>query len=208
MKRSAATQPRLMTLEEWADLDDDEEGELVDGILEEEEMPTFLHDLVAAWFIRVLGLWARSRRGFVTGSETKVAIRPGRGRKPDVAVFLGPRPRLVDSLVRVTPSILIEVLSPRPRDARRDRVDKVADYSFARAKYYWMVDPQIRTLEILELGAKGRYTQARVATDGKVRRIPGCPGLVLDLDELWKEIDEADIEVAPRRSTKARRRRR
>jgi len=28
-----------MTLEEWADLPEDEEGELVDGRLEEEEMP-------------------------------------------------------------------------------------------------------------------------------------------------------------------------
>jgi Uma2 family endonuclease len=114
---------------------------------------------------------------------------------------------ILDALVRVAPSILLEVLSPRPRDARRDRVDKVADYSFARAKYYWLVDPEVRMLEILELGAKGRYTQARVATDGTVRRIPGCPGLVLDLDELWKEIDEADTEVTPARNAAKRRRR-
>jgi Uma2 family endonuclease len=207
MKRAAATsvpQPP-MTLEEWAELDEDEEGELVDGLLEEEEMPTFLHELVVAWFIHTLRTWARSRRGFVTGSETKVAIGPGRGRKPDVSVFLGRRPALLDSLVRVIPHAMVEVLSPRPRDARRDRVDKVRDYAAARARYYWIVDPQVRMLEVLELGAKGRYSQALVAKDGKVRGIPGCPGLTIDLDALWAEIDEADTDTpAPRKVRKPR----
>ena len=41
--RSIATaeliHPDPMTLEEWADMDEDEPGELVDGHLEEEEVP-------------------------------------------------------------------------------------------------------------------------------------------------------------------------
>ena len=60
-----------MSLEEWAALDDDVEGELVDGVLEEEEMPTVLHELVVAWVFATLRTWARRRRGFVFGSETK-----------------------------------------------------------------------------------------------------------------------------------------
>ena len=47
---------RAMTLEEWADLGEDEEGELVDGYLEEEEMPTTLHETIAAWLFLWL-LW-------------------------------------------------------------------------------------------------------------------------------------------------------
>jgi Uma2 family endonuclease len=180
-----------MTLDDWAALDEEVEGELVDGLLEEEEMPTFLHELVVMWLASMLRTWARARGGFVTGSETKIAIAPGRGRKPDVSVFLARRPRLLDSLVRIAPHVVVEVISERPRDARRDRVDKVRDYAAARAKYYWIVDPQVRTLEILELGARARYVQALVAKDGAVRRIPGCPGLKLDLDALWQEIDDA-----------------
>src|SRR5207253_7600028 len=66
----------------------DLEGELVNGALEEEEGPTFLHEIVVAWLLRTLGPWVRRRRGQVTGSETKVAVGPRRGWKPDVAVFL------------------------------------------------------------------------------------------------------------------------
>jgi hypothetical protein len=31
---------RKMTLQQWADLDEDVEGELIDGVIEEEEAPT------------------------------------------------------------------------------------------------------------------------------------------------------------------------
>ena len=40
--------PEPMTLEQWADMDEDEPGELVDGALVEEEVPTILHEAVVA----------------------------------------------------------------------------------------------------------------------------------------------------------------
>ena len=65
MARTAVAPERakLMTLEEWAALDEDIEGELVDGVLEEEEMPNFLHELVVSWLIATLRTWARRRLG-------------------------------------------------------------------------------------------------------------------------------------------------
>ena len=57
MKRATA-EPRgttevahPITLHEWADLDDDIDGELIDGFLEEEEMPTVLHETIVGWLI-------------------------------------------------------------------------------------------------------------------------------------------------------------
>ena len=180
-----------MTLEEWAALDEEVEGELVDGILEEEEMPSFLHEIVVAWLIRTLHTWARRRRGLVASSETKIAVGPRRGRKPDVSVYLPGRvPPLSDALVRVPPHVAVEVASPRPRDVRRDRVEKLGDYARAGIRYYWIVDPQLRSLEIFELGRDGRYTVALTASRGRVRA-PGCRGLSVDLDALWAEVDEA-----------------
>jgi Uma2 family endonuclease len=179
-----------MTLGEWAALDEDVEGELVDGALEEEEVPSFLHEIVVAWLVATLAPWARRRRGRVTPSEAKLAIGPRRGRKPDLTVFLAGRmPALDDVLVRVPPHLVVEVTSPRPRDARRDRVEKPADYARARVAYYWIVDPELRSLEVFELGRDGRYTLALAAGRGRVR-VPGCPGLTLDLDALWTEVDE------------------
>lgn len=193
-----------MTLEEWAALDEDVEGELVDGMLEEQEMPTFLHELVVMWIAAGLRSWARRRRGFVVGSETKLAVGPRRGRKPDLSLFLpGALPALPDALIRVPPHLVVEVTSPRPRDVHRDRVDKLTDYARAGIRLYAIVDPQLRSLEVYELGRDGRYAVARAAGRGRVR-VPGCPGLVLDLGTLWKEVDEAERTHA----RTARRRRR
>ena len=49
-----------------------------------------------------------------------------------------------------------------------------------------------RTLEVFSLDAAGRYVHALGATSGSVGDVPGCPGLVLDLDEMWTEIDQLD----------------
>ena len=149
-----------MTLAAWADRDEDEPGELVDGQLVEEEDGGAEHDIVGAWLIWVLQSWLASRGGFVGMSDTRFGVSRTRGRKPDTYVYLPGRTPPRRGLVTIPPDIMVEVVSPRPKDARRDRVEKVRDYAVFGVRFYWIVDPAIRTFEILELGADGRYTHA------------------------------------------------
>src|SRR5579859_1358902 len=134
---AGSTGPARLSLEEWARLDEDVEGELVDGLLEEEEVPTYVHETVVAWLMMVLGLWARRRGHKVYGSEAKLAVGPRRGRKPDVTVFAkGALPRGRESIARVAPLIVVEVITSTPRDARGDRVEKLRDYARCGALFY------------------------------------------------------------------------
>ena len=180
-----------LTLEEWAALDEDAEGELVDGVLEEEEVASILHEIVVLWFATLLRTWARKTGALALGSEAKIAVGPRRGRKPDVSLFVGARPPLTATLVRIAPHVVVEVVSERPRDARRDRVEKIHDYAAAGVKYYWIVDPQLRTLEILRRDARGRFVHAIATSEGRIDDVPGCEGLTIDLDELWRETAES-----------------
>lgn len=177
-----------MTFEEWAALPEDEPGELVDGRLEEEEVPDLVHELVVSWLVHVLRSWL-GRGGFVFGSEAKYAVRPDRGRKPDVAVYLGSDgsrlPR--HGVVRVPPDIVVEVVSPSPRDERRDRIEKMDEYAAFGVTFYWILDPNLQSLEVFELSG-GRYARAARATEGRMEQVPGCLGLGIDLDELWAEL--------------------
>ncbi len=180
-----------LTLEEWARLDEDEVGELVDGALEADEMAGWAHEVVVAWLFAALTTWARSHGARVIGSDLRLGVTATRGRKADlVAYFAGvPRPP-GQGLVRVPPSIVVEVVSASPADARRDRVQKVDEYAAFGVAWYWIVDPQLRTIEVLERAADGRYLRALGATSGTVS-VPGCTDLTLDLDALWRDLDEA-----------------
>lgn len=180
----------LLTIEEWAAMPEDDPGELVDGVLVEEEMPDLTHETVIAWLIRVIGAWIIPRRGFVFGSEAKFAVAPRRGRKPDVTVYLpGGRPLPRRGVVRIPPDIAAEVISPTARDRRRDRNDKAVDYARFGVRWYWLIDPERRTLEVLARGATGQYERVADATAGILDSVPGCDGLTLDLDALWGEVD-------------------
>jgi len=189
-----STAPVGLTLADWLELPEDEPGELVDGVLVEEEVPDYVHELLVAILARLLGNWIAPRGGLVAGSDAKFVLKRDRGRKPDLTVYFpGSRFPPRRGGIHVPPDVAVEIVSPRPRDGRRDRVEKVADYAAFGVRYYWIVDPELRSLEVLELGTDGLYNHVLGASSGTVETVPGCAGLVLDLDALWAEVDRLEL---------------
>ena len=184
-----------ISIAEWLAMPEDEPGELVDGQLVEEEVPDYVHEFLVILLAQALGGWVLPRGGVMGGSEAKLTLGPKRGRKPDLTVYLpGSRRPPRRGAIRVPPDIAVEVVSPTPRDGRRDRVEKMAEYAAFGIRYYWIVDPELRSLEIAELGDDGRYTHAVGATEGTVDNIPGCAGLTVDLDAIWVALDQLPAE--------------
>jgi Uma2 family endonuclease len=190
LKNAMADAAHLMTVEEWGALDEDDDRELEDGVLVEGEMTNLLHELVVKWLVVLLSGYFDPKGGFVCGSGIGIVIGPRRGRIPDVVCFAPgkrPEPR---GVVRVPPDVIVEVISPdQLQHVRRDRIQKPIDYAKIGVRYYWLVDPEARTFEIWELGDDERYARACAATEGAIDSIPGCPGLVVNLDALWAELD-------------------
>ncbi|MFT3766508.1 MAG: Uma2 family endonuclease [Minicystis sp.] len=182
-----------MTLSQWADMDEDERGELVDGHLVEEEEVGALHDAIVAWLVGLFSRWL-GPRGVILVSDTRFGVSSRRGRKPDASVYFPGRKPPAHGLVTTPPDIMIEVVSPRPKDARRDRVEKMNEYAAFGVRFYWIVDPALRSFELFELDAGGRYVKIVGALEGTIESIPGCEGLSIDLDVLWSLADELESE--------------
>ena len=193
MPRAEVVGP-AMSLDEWAQLPEDEPGELVDGHLAEEEMPDPIHELTVIWLGAVLMWCLKGRGGFVFGSELKLKVSERSGRKPDLSIVLpgsaAPRRR---GLLKTPPDIVVEVVTATSRDERRDRVDKMTDYALAGIRFYWIVDPALGSFEVFELAEGQRYARVLAATEGTVAA-PGCEGLLIDLDALWSELDRLGPE--------------
>jgi Uma2 family endonuclease len=189
LEPAATAAGRPLSTEEWVALDEDDEGELVDGFLTEEEVPDAVHELAIAWLIHTLRQWL-SGQGFVFGSELKVLTGRRTGRKPDVVVFLpGTAAPPKRGPITHPPDILVEIITPSPRDERRDRIEKMAEYARFGVRQYWLVDPALGSFEIFELTAAGLYQKLVGVTSGTIEQLPGCTGLRIDVDALWAELE-------------------
>ncbi|MEO0326847.1 MAG: Uma2 family endonuclease [Myxococcota bacterium] len=184
---TSATAPSL-TLAGWGALPEGQSGELVDGRLEEEEVPTRLHEAAVAWLLFELTAWARRHGARVYGSDLKLRVAHDRGRKPDVSVYLAGTPRsgARETVQTLPPDVVVEVVSPGPADARRDRIIKPGEYAAAGIPNYWLLDPELRSFVVWVRGDDGRYVRALSVTDG-VAHPALLPGLALDA--LWADLD-------------------
>jgi Uma2 family endonuclease len=176
-----------MSVAAWLALDEDASGELVHGRLVEEEVPDATHQAVVAWLLWTWKTWLGAT-WLVLGSELKVMVGHKTGRKPDLVVYLpgSPLPPRKGAIT-APPDLLVEVVSPSPRDERRDRIEKMAEYAQFGVRYYWLVDAALGSVEMFEL-INGRYSKAVGVTTGTIRDIPGCPGLSVAVDALWHEL--------------------
>jgi Uma2 family endonuclease len=84
---------------------------------------------------------------------------------------------------------MVEVVTPRPRDVRRDRLEKMDEYAAFGVRGYWIVEPEFRLIEIYERTDAGIYARVRGGSEGTLGELPGFPGLTLDLDAAWSKVD-------------------
>ena len=113
----------------------DLDKEYRDGELVERSLPTYPHgesqSLISAFFAAL-----RRSHSLHVCAETRMKIRSGLYRIPDVAVFRGQKPPPVPE---VPPLVAIEILSP---DDRKSEVsEKLEEFRAWGVPHTWMIDP-------------------------------------------------------------------
>jgi Uma2 family endonuclease len=111
---------------------------------------------------------------------------------PDVAGWRRERmPAIVADLpyFELPPDWICEVLSPGT--ARQDRIEKLPIYAERGVRHAWLVDPLLRTLEVLRLDGDRWTILATHADEARVRAEP-FDAIELELGALW-----ADVVIPP-----------
>jgi Uma2 family endonuclease len=71
-----------------------------------------------------------------------------------------------------------------PSSAEIDRKDKFKQYAAGEVPYYWIIDPQLRTLEGYQL-AGAQYRLVGRASGDEIIELPPIPDLEIPLGQLW-----------------------
>lgn len=124
--------------------------------------------------------WARAgKQGLVATNDTGIVTErdPDSVRGPDV-LFVSrqrwPQERAPDGFLEVAPDLAVEVLSPH--DVWKDVLEKTSEYFDAGVREVWVVDPDLRTVQVFRPDAPPRkLTSSDIIESADV--LPGfsCP---------------------------------
>ena len=94
---------------------------------------------------------------------------------------------LTDKNVQGPPALLIEVLSKSTR--KHDAQTKRRLFERTGVREYWLVDPELDTVQVLRLSEKNRLVRVveLTAEDDEVLTSPLLPGLAVNLRELFRD---------------------
>lgn len=180
---------RKLTYEDYRALPEDGlRYEVLDGVLYVSPAPSIRHQELVRDITLALHLHCRARDlGQVLPAPVDTHLGTHDVAQPDVLFVAAENlDRFTEAKLEGAPDLAVEVLSS---DKRRDVVLKRARYQAAKIPEYWLVDPEIESVEVLRLDAAGVYqTAQRLAmhTGGGVLESPLLPGLRLDLAQLFQ----------------------
>jgi Uma2 family endonuclease len=106
-------------------------------------------------------------------------------RRPDLLYYSNARRHLVGKkYMEGPPDLAVEVISPSSVEVDRD--DKFEQYRAAKVKYYWIVDPALKSLEGWEL-KRGKYVPIGRAQGVSSICLEPFADLEIPLKELWRK---------------------
>jgi Uma2 family endonuclease len=185
-------EPGPFRVGDYLELPDEPRCELLRGLLVVTPAPRFGHQLVLGVLYEVLLRYARSIGGRAVTAPVDVELADHTVVQPDLVLLTPARLDRVQGWIRGAPDLLVEVVSPG--GARRDRVLKLELYRSSDVREYWIVDPMERTIDFLVRRDEGFEL---AVSDGKRYRSAILGGLELDLDSLWRELDDPRAALGP-----------
>ena len=156
--------------------------ELTDGYLEIPPAPSRGHQRILAFLYSAFHAFLRPLGGEALFAPLRLRIRPGKFREPDLLLVRDARDARSGDRFWTGADVVVEVVSPdRPE---RDLVHKRDDYAEAGIPEYWIVDPEMETVTVLEL-EDGGYVEHGVYDRHARARSLLLPDFALDVGDVF-----------------------
>lgn len=162
--------------DDYLDLPTNRQVEFCRGRLEVLPMPTQSHQLILMFLLRLLTAFVEQRGlGIVLPAALPMRLWRGKFREPDVLFMSAANAHRRHERYWDGADLVMEVVSPDPKDRKRDLVTKPREYARAGIPEYWIVDPQEEEVLVLSLEGEtyavhGRFGPGDTATS---RLLPG-----------------------------------
>jgi Uma2 family endonuclease len=177
-----------MTAEQFLMLGEDPPGirlELVQGEVAVSPSPTPNHSHVVFALARILGNYIEANELGELYGDVDTQLDDFNIRRPDILYYSDKNLDVVgEKLMEGPPDLAAEVISPS--SVTIDRKDKFAQYRKAGVRFYWIVDPELKTIEGWELKNK-RYVSIGRAQGAATIRLPPFADLEIPLSRLWRK---------------------
>jgi Uma2 family endonuclease len=162
--------------------------ELFNGELIEMPPESGLNIQIANRLFLIFALMLGSDRVRGQGLEIEVRGEP-KNRYPDLTILREEHIQLLSSrntirLFMPPPLLVIEVVSPGEIQRERDYIAKRVQYQDCAIPEYWIVDPQIATIIVLEL-ENSIYTEVGNFSQEDCLQSPGFPQLNFPVSQIF-----------------------
>ena len=188
--------PRVATYDDVLAAPEGMTAELLNGELHLSPRPAASHQSTSSELgADVLMSFARGRGGpggWIILHEVELHLGQPDPRSvvavPDLAGWRRERMPVKPSTpaIALSPDWVCEVLSPGPRNVRRDRILKADAYHHAGVAWMWLVDPIARTVEVFRREDTGWMWVATHGGEGEAR-LPPFEAVAFDVGAWWPE---------------------
>jgi Uma2 family endonuclease len=162
---------------------------IIDGELAVEATPTPSHQAVLLELLLKLFPFVREchlGKVFVAPLDIVIRHQPLRTRQPDLMFISHWRRSIIgQQVIEGGPDLVIEILSSS--NTRRELEGKLQDYQRIGVREAWVISPQARTLEVLQLSTGG-IERSGLYGLGDLVVSQVLPELRLTVDEIFPEL--------------------
>jgi Uma2 family endonuclease len=178
-----------LTIDDYQSFPDDgKRHEIIDGEHYVTASPNLRHQAISRNLTVLIGSFLREHPlGRLFAAPSDVYLSRFDVVVPDLLFVSSARDAVLAAKgIEGAPDLVIEILSPSTR--KTDERTKRDRYARFGVREYWIVDPELETIKVLELGAAG-YAPPREWALERGERVssPLLPGLEIPLDQVFAD---------------------